>query len=167
MLQRLLPAVSVAPDVRRAFAALTASAAGTMAGILADSGFGLRASVINVAYRLLQPLFDVFAAYPNGQLVVADFIHRIPLVLVIGLSAGLILRHMHYRGLLLCSILVWPVCRAVGKTALVPGDGAALLRIQVLPEMALYTMQYSLLFLTVYATHALVLRPGRKGFRPV
>ena len=130
----LSPGPSGPLELRRAFAALIATAAGTMAGLLVDSGFGLRMSIINFFYRLLQPLFDVFSAYPNGQLVLAGFIYRIPAVLIIGLLVGLILRRIRYRRLLLLSILIWPI----------------------------YLVGRKLVFLIIYATHTILVRSERR-----
>ena len=161
-------------ELRRAFSALVATAMGTMAGLLVDSGFSIQMSIVNFFYRLLQPLFDVFSAYPNGQLVLAGLVYRTPVVLMVGLLVGLLLRRLRYRRLLLCSIPVWPVYlvgrRLVFLLLIQFGgqDGAAhatattFLQSLVLPEMVFYAMQYSLLYAIIYATNTALLRSERR-----
>ncbi len=158
-------------DFRRGFDALVATAFGTMAGLLADSGFGVRMSVVNSIYKLLGPLFDVFSAFPNGQLVLAGFVYRIPVVLLVGLLVGLLLRHIKYPRLLLCSIPIWPVYLvgrklAIGLLLLVgdAGGGAAstYLQIDFIAEFVLYSMQYGLLFFLICATDTVLARSARR-----
>ncbi|HKQ25954.1 MAG TPA: hypothetical protein VJT81_16025 [Burkholderiales bacterium] len=159
----------VPPGIRGAFAALLATAIGTMAGLLVNSGFGVRASVINFVYGLLGPLFDIARDYPNGQLVVAGFIYSVPVVLIVGLAIGLILRGIRFRRLLLCSILIWPLY-IVGRRLVVfvhmgeqEGRAAsALFQTFIVPEMVAYLMQYSLLFLIIYMTNAVLVRPVQR-----
>jgi hypothetical protein len=168
---------SVSPDLHRGFDAMVATAIGTMAGLLADSGFGVRMSIVNAAYRWLHPVFDVFSAHPIFQLILADFIYRTPIALIIGLSVGLILRYIRYARLLVGSILVWPICLA-GRGLLfvfLPPDGGQATsasvvgttapRSDVIPELVLYLMQYALLFLIIYLTHAVLLHPKRQMAR--
>jgi hypothetical protein len=162
----------LSPDVLRAFDALLATAIGTLAGILVDSGFGLRVSIVNVVYRLLEPVFDVFSAYPNGQLALAGFVYRIPIVLIVGLLAGLFLRHFRYPRLLLCSVPVW-MAYLVGRKLvfalplLVGGNGgnasSSFQQLNIVPELVLYSMQYALLVLVIYATDALTRSARRKS----
>ncbi len=134
------------PDLRRAFEALAATAVGTLAGILADSGFGVRDSIVNAVLRLLGPLFDIFSAFPNSQLVVAGFIDRIPIVLIVGMAVGMVLRHLRYRRLLLGSTLIWLVYLLAGQLAYA--------RIDSIPAIAGYLMQYAFLILVIRATDA-------------
>lgn len=162
------------PDLRRGFDALVATAIGTMVGLLVDIGFGVRMSIVNAVYRRLHPVFDVFSAHPIVQLVLADFIYRTPVALIIGLFVGLILRHVRYRRLLLCAMLVWPLYlagRGLLSVLLIPSGGqehgvsaigATALRNDDVPAMILYLMQYSLLFLIIFLTHAVLLRPKRQ-----
>lgn len=166
---------SMSPDLRRGFDALVATAIGTMAGLLVDSGFGLRMSIVNAVYRWLHPVFDVFSAHPIVQLILADFIYRTPVALIIGLFVGLILRHVRYPRLLVCTILVWPLYlagRGLLLVLLIPSGeqgygtsaiGATALRNDVFTAMILYLMQYSLLFLIIYLTHAVLLRRKRQA----
>lgn len=141
-------------DIRRVFDALLATSIGTTAGIVADSGFGVRDSIINAVYRLLSPLFDLFSAFPIGQLVVAGFIDRIPIVLIVGLAVGMILRYIRYRRLLLGSVLVWLVY-VVGRM-LVFEQG------NIIPDTAGYLMQYGSLILVIRATDAVLTRSARR-----
>lgn len=141
-------------DIRRVFDALLATSIGTLAGIVADSGFGVRDSIVNVVYRLLSPLFDLFSAFPIAQLVVAGFIDRIPIVLIVGLAVGMILRYIHYKRLLLGAVLVWLVY-LVGRLLLF-GQG------NVIPDTAGYLMQYGLLVLTIRATDAVLAKSARR-----
>jgi hypothetical protein len=161
----------LSPDMRRVLDALLATATGTMAGILVDSGFGVRMSIVNAVYRLLGPLFDVFSDFPNGQLVLAGFIYRIPVVLIIGLLVGLFLRHFRYPRLLLFSILVWPVYLAGRRLASAlllqfgdHGSGATspFLQIDIVPELVLYSMQYVLLIVVIHTTDAVLMRSARR-----
>jgi hypothetical protein len=161
----------LSPDVRHFVDALLATATGTLAGILVDSGFGVRISIVNAVFRLLGPLFDVFSAFPNGQLVVAGFISCIPIVLIVGLLAGLFLRHFRYPRLLLCSVPVWLVYLVGRKlvfalliliSARGGGVSAGFPQINIVPELALYSMQYALLILVIYATDAMLARPARR-----
>lgn len=157
-------------DFRRGVDALVATAIGTMAGLFVDSGFGMRMSMVNAAYRLLGPLFDVFSAFPNGQLVLAGFVYRIPVVLLVGLVVGLFLRHIKYPRLLLCSIPVWPVYLvgrklAIGLLLLVGDAGGAsptFLQINFIADFVLYSMQYGLLILVIRATDAVLARSARR-----
>lgn len=169
--KRIFIADAVPREIRGALAALLATAIGTMAGLLVNSGFGVRDSTINFVYGLLGPLFDIASDYPNGQLVIADFIHSVPVALIVGLGVGLILRGIRFRRLLLCSILVWPLCivgrRLVFLLFVGAGDqegkaASTLFRSFVVPEMIAYLMQYSLLFLIIYITNAILVRPGRR-----
>lgn|SRR5258708_6777215 len=166
---------SVTPDLRRGFDALVATAIGTLAGILVDSGFGVRMSIVNAVYRLLGPVFDIFSAYPIGQLTLAGFIYRIPIVLIVGLLVGLFLRHFRFPRLLLCSILVWPVYLAGRRLAsallLMIGDEAsaassAFLPIDFVPGLVIYSLQYALLILVVHTTAAMLTRSARRKAAP-
>lgn len=158
------------PEIRGALAALLATAIGTMAGLLVNSGFSVRASIINFVYGLLGPLFDIASEHPNGQLVIAGFIYSVPVVLMVGLGVGLILRAMRFQRLLLCSILIWPLY-IVGRRLVLfvrIGDqegraASALFQSFIVPEMVAYLMQYSLLFLIIYMTNAMLVRPVRKA----
>lgn len=161
----------VPPEIRGALAALLATAIGTMAGLLVNSGFGVRASIVNFVYGLLGPLFDVASDYPNCQLVIAGFIYSVPVVLMVGLGVGLMLRGIRFRRLLLCSILIWPLYIVGRRLAFLLfvriGDqegraASALFRSFIVPEMVAYLMQYSLLFLIIYTTNAILVRPPRE-----
>lgn len=142
------------PDLRRAFEALFATAIGTLAGILVDSGFGVRDSIVNAVLKLLGPLFDIFSAFPNSQLVVAGFIDRIPIVLIVGMAVGMVLRHIRYRRLLLWSTLVWLVRLA--------GSNLAMAQIDSIPAIAGYLMQYASLVLVIRATDAVAAKSDRR-----
>lgn len=144
---------------------MLATAIGTMAGLLVNSGFGVRASIINGVYKLLGPLIDIARDYPNGQLVIAGFIYTVPVVLIVGLAIGLILRGIRFRRLLLCSILIWPLYIVGRRLVLFAGIGdqegraaSALFRTFLLPEIVAYLLQYSALFLIIYLTNAVLLR---------
>lgn len=168
--KRFSIAEAVPHGIRGALAALLATAIGTMAGLLVNSGFGVRASIINFVYSLLGPLFDIASDYPNGQLVIAGFIYSVPVVLMVGLGVGLILRAMRFQRLLLCSILIWPLYIVGRRLVLLVRIGdqegraaSALFQSFIVPEMVAYLMQYSLLFLIIYMTNAMLVRPGRKA----
>lgn len=165
------PRAWIPADLRLFFNALIATASGTMAGLLVDSGFGLRSSVINSVYALLQPLFGLFADFPITQLVIAEYIYRVPIVLIIGMLVGLLLRHIFYRRLLLWSIAVWPVCLILGTllssfmarkvaagvaASSIPGIGSA-------AEFLIYLLQYSLLVLVILGADTMASRAGRKA----
>ena len=160
----------LSPDLRNAFDAFLASALGTLAGILVDSGFGVRDAIANIVYELLGPLFDLFSAFPNGQLVVAGFIYRMPVVLIVGLATGMILRHIRYRRLLLCSVLVWLVylvARSLLAASPSPiGDPAgkppASHIVNAIPGIAGYLMQYAFLILVIRATDGVLARSARR-----
>jgi hypothetical protein len=158
-------------DFRRGLDAFVATAIGTMAGLLADSGFGVRMWLVNAVYRVLGPLFDIFSAFPNGQLVLAGFVYRIPVVLLVGLVVGLFLRHIKYPRLLLCSVLAWPVYLAGRKLAIglpllvdgaAGGAGPTFLQINFIADLALYSMQYGLLVLVIRATDTVLARSARR-----
>jgi hypothetical protein len=164
--KRFSIAAAVPPEIRGALGALMATAIGTMAGLLVNSGFGVRASIINFVYGLLGPLFSIARDYPNGQLVIAGFIYTVPVVLIVGLAIGLILRGIRFRRLLLCSILIWPLYIVGGRLVSFVrssdqegGAASALFRSFIIPEMIAYLMQYSLLFLIIYMTNAVLVRP--------
>lgn len=163
----------ISPDVRRALDALLATAIGTLAGILVDSGFGVRDSIVNAVLRLLGPLFDVFSGFPIAQLVVANFIDRIPIVLIVGLAVGMILRHVRYRLLLLWSTLIWLGCLLAKSLLLLlaarHGAGTAAvspIRIGSFPEALGYLMQYGLLILVIRATDGLLARTAKRTDAP-
>lgn len=145
-------------DLRRGLDALAASMYGTMAGLVADSGFGLRNSIMNAVYRALEPLFALLGALPVAQLVAAELIDRIPIVLIVGLLTGFVLRYFRFRRLLAASILVWPLCLLVmelvggGK-----GRGAT--------DALIYLMQYGMLLLVIWLVHAGLLRGGQQPIR--
>ena len=141
-------------DTRRLLDALLATAVGTLAGIVADSGFGVRDSIVNAVYRLLGSLFDLFSAFPISQLVAARFIDRIPIVLIVGLALGMILRYIRYPRLLLASVLVWPAC-LVGRLLMLPQGS-------IVPDIAGYLMQYGFLILVIRATDAVLARSARR-----
>ena len=161
--------IRLSPDVRRVLDAFLATATGTAAGILVDSGFTLRASIVDAVYRFLGPLFDVLSEYPNGQLVLAGFIHRIPIVLIIGMLVGLFLRRFRYPRLLLCSVLIWFACLVNRKLAFAlpllfgagEGRGSAGFS-QIVPEFVLYLMQYALLILVIRATDSVLAQSARR-----
>lgn len=153
-------------DARLFLDALAATAIGTMGGVLADSGFGLRASVINFVYELLHPVFGLLADFPIAQLAVAEFVYRVPVVLIVGMLAGLVLRHVRYRSLLLWSIAVWPACLLAGTAVAFllarefaeGGAATAIPRIDSFPELFIYILQYSLLVAVILAAEAAVAR---------
>lgn len=143
------------PDLRRAFEALAATAIGTLAGILVDSGYSVRDSIVNAVLGLLGPLFDAFSDFPNAQLVVAGFIDRMPIVLIVGMAVGMVLRHVRYRRLLLWSTLIWLAYLLVGEL------GHA--RIDSIAAIAGYLMQYVFLVLVICATDAVARTARRKS----
>ncbi len=168
---RAADAGGLSPDARRVLDAFIATATGTAAGILVDSGFGLRISIVNKVFGWLGPLFDVFSEFPNAQLLAAGVIYRIPVVLMVGMAAGLILRYLGYPRLLLASTPVWPVCllgRRVATALLPPAPdhaGAAapfFSQADFVWEPAMYSMQYGLLILVIYATNAALMRATRR-----
>jgi hypothetical protein len=166
---RIVDSGRLSPDARRVLDACLATATGTAAGILIDSGLGVRMSIVNAVYRLLAPMFDVLSEFPNGQLVLADFIRRIPLVLIVGLLVGLVLRHFRYPRLLLCSVPIWFAYlvghKLVFALLLLPGDGPASTRFsqtQLIAEFVLYSMQYALLIFIIRATDAVLAQSARR-----
>jgi hypothetical protein len=157
--------VALSPEARRVLDAFLATAVGTAAGILADSGFGLRKPIVDAVYGLLQPLFDVFSEFPNGQLLFASFIYSIPVVLMLGMAGGLILRHFRYPQLLLVSTLVWPAC-LLARRMIATFDHASpalpvFSRTDLAWKLVLYSMQYALLILAIRATSAAVVRAAQ------
>ena len=159
------------PDARPVLDACLATATGTAAGILIDTGFSVRTWVINAVYQLLGPVFDVLTEYPNGQLVLADFIHRVPLVLIVGMLVGFSLRYFRYPRLLLCSVPVWFAylvgSRLVFALLLAFGGGAGRVpagfsQVQVIAQVVLYSMQYALLIFVIRATDSLLLHSARR-----
>ena len=168
---RIAGGVRLSSDLRRVLDAFLATATGTAAGILVDSGFSVRASIVNAVYRFLGPLFDVLGEYPNGQLVLAGFIHRIPIVLIIGMLVGLLLRRFRYPRLLLYSVPIWFACLASRKLAFAlpllfsAGEGRAptvFFPIHIIPELVLYSMQYALLLFIIRATDSVLTRSARR-----
>ena len=153
-------------DLRLLLNALLATAIGTMAGLLVDSGFGLRSSAINSVYDLLQPLFEIFADFPITQLLIAEYIYRIPIVLIIGMLVGLLLRHILYRRLLLWSIAVWPACLILGTliSSFVAKNVGPRLAANPIPvigsaaEFLIYFLQYSLLVLVILGADTMATR---------
>jgi hypothetical protein len=142
-------------DLRRGLDALAATMYGTMAGLVADSGFGLRNSIMNAVYRALEPLFGLLGALPVAQLVAAELIDRIPIVLIVGLLTGFVLRYFRFRRLLAASIPVWPLCLLVAAAAgRGEGRGAT--------DALVYLMQYGMLLLVIWLVHAVLLRDGRQ-----
>jgi hypothetical protein len=139
-------------DFRRGLEALLAAAIGTLAGILADSGFTVREAVLAPIYWVLGPAFDVLRAFPNTQLVFAGVIDRLPVVLILGLGIGMFLRHVRYRHLLLWTVAVWPACALVRKLASSQAAGG------FAAQAAIYAMEYALLILLIRWTHAFLLR---------
>lgn len=158
-------------DARRLLDACLATATGTAAGILVDTGFSVRVSIVNAVYRLLGPIFDVLSDFPNSQLVVATFIERIPVVLIVGLLVGFFLRNFSYPRLLLCAVPVWFAylvgSRLVFALLMVLDSGAGRLpvgfsRNQFIAYLVLYSMQYALLILVIRATDFLLRQSARR-----
>jgi hypothetical protein len=141
-------------DLRQFLDALMATAIGTLAGILVDSGFGVRDSIVDAVLRLLGPLFDVFSDFPNAQLVAAGFIDRMPIVLIVGMAVGMVLRHIRNRRLLLWSTLIWLAYLLVGQLGHAQIDSIA--------AIAGYLMQYAFLVLMIRATDAVAARSDRR-----
>ncbi len=161
----------LSPELQHVLGAFLATATGTAAGIFVDSGFGVRMSIVNAVYRLLEPLFAVLSEYPNGQLTLAGLIYCIPIVLIVGLLAGLFLRHFRYPRLLLCSILVWPVYLAGRRLASAfllliadqaSGASSTFLQFSFVPQLVLSSMQYALLILVIRTTDAVLVRSARR-----
>jgi hypothetical protein len=147
--------MTVAPaDLRRGLDALAATMYGTMAGLVADSGFGLRNSIMNAVDRALEPLFALLGALPVAQLVAAELIDRIPIVLIVGLLTGFVLRYFRFRRLLAASMLVWPLCLLV--MAARGGDEG-----RGFTDALVYLMQYGMLLLVILLVHVVLLRGGR------
>jgi len=140
---------SFGEDLRRAFAALLATAIGTFAGIVVDSGFTVREAVLHPVYWVLAPMFDLFSGLPNTQLVAAGVVDRMPVTLIVGLGAGLLLRALRYPRMLLVATTIWPACAMARKAAmaLFPGTDAvtAAASNSLLPELAIYIAQYAIL----------------------
>jgi hypothetical protein len=139
-------------DFRRGLESLFAAAIGTLAGILADSGFTVRHSVLHPLYWLLGPAFDLFQYFPNLQLVLASVIDRLPIVLILGLGIGMFLRQIRYRRLLLWTLGVWPACALVRKLAAPAGANS------FIPELAVYGLEYALLAFVIWRTHSFLSR---------
>jgi hypothetical protein len=140
-------------ELRRGLEALLAAAIGTLAGILADSGFTIRESLLHPVFWLLGPAFDLFSAFPNAQLVLAGVVERLPVILILGLGTGLLLRHVRYRRLLLWTLFIWPLCVMVRRLA---GPEAAN---GFVPQLVTYAMQFALLVIVMRATDRLATRP--------
>lgn len=140
-------------DLRRGLEALLAAAIGTLAGILADSGFTIRESLLHPVFWLLGPVFDLFSAFPNAQLVLAGVVERLPVVLILGLGIGLLLRHLRYRRLVFWTLFIWPLCVMVRRLA---GPEAAN---SFLPELVTYAMQFALLVVVIRATDRMAVGP--------
>jgi hypothetical protein len=147
-------------DFRRGLDALFAAAIGTLAGILADSGFTVRDAVLAPLYWLLGPAFDLFRSFPNTQLVFAGVVERLPIVLILGFGVGMFLRNIRYRELLLWTVPVWPACALVRKLAAATDASA------FAAQAAVYAMEYALLILLIRWTHAFLLRVDGKGRPP-
>jgi hypothetical protein len=141
--------VPLRAELLRGLDALAATAAGTLAGVLADSGFALRDPLMSTAYRLLEPLFGLFGANVTGQLVFVEFVQRIPGVLLVGLVVGLALKYVRYQWLLSASVVVWPATLFAAAVYESPAGGSNLL-----PDLVLYCLQYSLLILMIRLAHA-------------
>ena len=152
--------LSLRGDLRRAFSALLATATGTLAGIVVDSGFTVREAVLRPVYWLLSPLFDLFSRFPNAQLVAAGVIDRLPVVVIVGLGAGMALRKLRYPRMLLVATVVWPACTMVRKVvmALFPDDPPSVVTNSLVPELAMYVVQYAILIAIIRATNGLVTR---------
>lgn len=146
------PGSSLPKDLRSALDALLASAIGTFAGIVVDSGFTVRQTMLDSVYWLLGPLFDLFSRFPNLQLVGAGVVDRLPVVLIAGLAIGLMLRKVRYPRILLCATVVWPVCVVLCRAAMAMFPGAAPGTTDAnsfLPEVAIYVLQYALLIAVI------------------
>lgn len=155
---------SLPKDMRNGLDALLATAAGTLAGILIDSGFTVREAVLRPVYWLLGPLFDLFAWFPHAQLVVADVIDRLPVVLIVGLAIGLLLRNLRFPRLLLVATMVWPICVVIRKLAVIlfsPDNPDPIATSSLVPGIAVYAMQYALLILVIRAADRAVRKHGR------
>lgn len=151
--------------MRNGLQALMATALGTLAGILIDSGYTVREAVLAPVYWVLGPLFDLFSRFPNAQLVVAGVIDRLPVVLIVGLAIGLVLRKVRYPRMLLVATAVWPVCVVVRKLAVQvlssgesPGSTAPG---SLVADIAVYAMQYALFVVVIRAADRAVRRPRR------
>ncbi len=155
---------SLPHDMRNGLDALMATALGTLAGILVDAGFTVREALLHPVYWLLGPLFDLFSGFPNAQLVVAGAIDRLPVVLVVGLGMGLVLRYLRYPRLLLVATAVWPISVVLRKLVMglvsdnAPPDAMGSLP----PQAAIYAMQYALLILVINAADRAVHKSARR-----
>lgn len=150
--------------MRNGLDALMATAVGTLAGILVDAGFTIREALLHPVYWLLGPLFDLFSGFPNAQLVVAGVIDRLPVVLVVGLGIGLVLRAIRYPRLLLAATAVWPACVVLRKLVigLVSGNAAPEAIGSLPPQAAIYAMQYALLIVVIQAADRAVRKSARR-----
>lgn len=142
---------SLASDLRGGVDAFIATALGTLGGILVDSGFRVRDALLRPAYLLLGPLFDLFSRFPNVQLLIAEVVDRVPVVLIVGLALGLLLRKLRYPRMLLYATVIWPLC-VVARGSLSLAFGG------LVSTVVIYTLQYAALILTIRGVHRLVSR---------
>lgn len=156
--------LSLARDLRRAIDAFVATALGTLGGILVDSGFEVREALLRPLYLLLGPAFDLFSPFPNLQLAVAGVVDRLPVVLIVGLALGLLLRKLRYPRMLLCATAVWPLCVVARRLLAIAfsQDGMAGAG-SVLADAVIYALQYPLLILVIRGAHRVA---GRRGTSP-
>ena len=148
---------------------MVAAAIGTAAGVLVDSRFAIRQSVIDVVLHALGPAFDLFSDFPNVQLLLSAFIERVPVILAVGMAVGFVVRFVRFRVLMFWCALVWPafllVRRLVSLVSVAMTDGgaaAAFFASVVLPEGIAYAMQYALLFVAIHGTVLLLEKDARR-----
>jgi hypothetical protein len=77
-----------------------------------------------------------------------------PIVLIVGMAVGMVLRHIRYRRLLLWSTLIWLAYLLVGQLGHAQIDSIA--------AITGYLMQYAFLVLVIRATDAVAARSGRR-----
>lgn len=144
---------SLARDLRSGVDAFIATALGTLGGILVDSGFRVRDALLRPVYLLLGPLFDLFSHFPNVQLLIAEVVERLPVVLIVGLALGLLLRKLRYPRMLLCATVIWPVLVIAGGSLSMTVGG-------LVSSVVIYMLQYAALVLAIRGVHRLVNRQG-------
>ena len=160
-------------NFRSQFDAFLALAIGTAAGWFVLNAFGMPSTQLTFVFKQMKGLFDVFRSYAGGEIALVVFVYRVPGILVTGLLIGLILPRVRHRQFLLCSILLWPayvvlrkllsvfLLEVSGREAGRHGLGILFLQTNAGPEIIAYIVQYTLLFLILFATSALVKRVGQ------
>ncbi len=138
---------------------------GAVSGYLVGHPFGMPQGAFTAIYKLALPLLGKFQGRTYFDLGLAALVYAFPTILVLGLVLGMVMKRTYHKRLLMYSTLIWSLIYFVENTVVLnlikrgevlTGQGSkasSFLSEKFGAEMSIYFLEYSLLFILIFAVH--------------